>query len=257
MLRDFLAALSFANLCYLRIWSETLTYKRSDTYLMTTPPRPVEYIALMVNVLLLALVLWGLGLLAQCVLTKKTIRFAEMAVVVGLCIPLNAMRSVLANQFPYLRSPLIELLGVNGVILLGAALAICGLAITVFYHRAGARVAIVILAGLSPFCAVTFAQGILKIARYDATEYANKPPAPMIPQTGNLHARSVDHRRRVGLPAELCRSRRHTATPGTGPVAPGSDFFRSRQSAGFGNAGVDPGLLRRASGGSRPQRRAA
>ncbi len=186
MRRDFLAALSFANLCYLRVWSEMLTFKHAETYLMTTPPRPVEYIALMINVVLAGLVFWGLGLLAQRVLTGRNIRFAEMAVVLGLCIPLNALRSVLANQFPYLRSPLIELLGVRGVVMLGASLGICGLMIVIFFHRVGSRIAIVVLAGLSPFCAVTFGQAIWKAAHYDATQFANKPAAPMIPQDGKM-----------------------------------------------------------------------
>ena len=46
MRHSFLVALSFANICYLRIWAEVLTYRPSDTYLMVTPPRPVEYLAL-------------------------------------------------------------------------------------------------------------------------------------------------------------------------------------------------------------------
>ena len=181
MRRTFLVALSFANLCYLRIWSEVLTYRHSDTYLMTAPPRPVEYVALMVNVLLAALVLSGLALLAQRVLTGGKIRFAEMAVVLGLCVPLNAARSVFANQFPYLRSPLIELLGTRGVTILGACLAMAGLVAVVFFHRGVSRGAIAVLAALSPFCAVTFGQAIWKAAHYDAAEFANKPPAPMIP----------------------------------------------------------------------------
>jgi hypothetical protein len=180
MRRDLLAAFSFANLCYLRVWSEVLTYKHSDTYLMTTPPRPVEYIALMINVTVLALVLWGAGLLAQRVLTGRNIRFAEMAVVLGLAIPLNAMRSVLANQFPYLRSPLIELLGVRGVVILGGCLALAGLIATVLLHRAVARGAIAVLAALSPFCVVTFGQAVWKAKQYDASSYTNKPPAPML-----------------------------------------------------------------------------
>lgn len=179
MRRDFLAALSFANLCYLRIWSELLTYRPADTYLMTTPPQPVEYLALMVNVLFATLCLWGLALLAQRVLTGRNIRFAEMAVVLGLCIPLNALRSVLANQFPYLRSPLIDLLGVRGVLTLGACLGIGGLVAVVFFHRGVARGAIAVLAALSPFCAVTFGQAIWRAAHYDAAGFANNPPAPM------------------------------------------------------------------------------
>jgi len=45
MRHAFLVALSFANLCYLRVWSELLTYTPWDTYLMTTPPKPVAMFA--------------------------------------------------------------------------------------------------------------------------------------------------------------------------------------------------------------------
>jgi hypothetical protein len=57
MRHAFLVALSFANICYLRVWAEVLTYSPSDTYLMTTPPRPVEYLAVVANVLLAAAML--------------------------------------------------------------------------------------------------------------------------------------------------------------------------------------------------------
>ena len=69
MRQIFLAALSFANLCYLRVWSELLTYRRWDTYLMATPPKPVEYYALIANVLLAAVLLTGLTMLVTRVLT--------------------------------------------------------------------------------------------------------------------------------------------------------------------------------------------
>ncbi|MFI5105794.1 MAG: hypothetical protein ACHP79_12790, partial [Terriglobales bacterium] len=81
MRRDFLVALSFANICYLRVWSELLTYRRWDTYLMTTPPRPVEYLALVANVVLVAAAITGLSVLARRLLPGKQLRFAEMAVV--------------------------------------------------------------------------------------------------------------------------------------------------------------------------------
>ena len=83
MRRAFLVALSFANICYLRIWAEILTYRPWDTYLMTTPPRPVEYLALVVNIVLIAAVLTGLSILARRLLPGKQFRFAEMAVVLG------------------------------------------------------------------------------------------------------------------------------------------------------------------------------
>ena len=180
MLRVFLVALSFANICYLRIWAEILTYRPWDTYLMTTPPRPVEYLALVVNILLIAAVLTGLSILARRLLPGKQFRFAEMAVVLGICIPLNGVRSVLSNQFPLLKSPLIELLGLRGVMILGVCLAIAGLITVVFFHRWAARTIILALTALIPFCAVTFGQAAWKAAHYDASAFRNNPPAPMI-----------------------------------------------------------------------------
>src|ERR1035437_5753220 len=145
MRHSFLVALSFANLCYLRVWSELLTYTRGDRYLMATPPRPAEYVALVANVVLVAAALAGLGILARRVLPPKQFRFAEMAVVLGVCIPLNALRSVLSGRFPLLKSELLFRLGVRGALALGACLAIAGLIAIVFFHQ---RLASGILAAL-------------------------------------------------------------------------------------------------------------
>jgi Sulfatase len=184
MRHTFLVALSFANICYLRVWGEILTYRPWDTYLMTTPPRPVEYLALVVNILLVAAALTGLSVLARRLLPGKQFRFAEMAVVLGIFIPLNAVRAVLSNRYPLLRSPLIELLGLRGVTILGACFAIGGLiAIVCFHHRIAAAITAA-LAVLSPFCAVTFGQAAWKAAHYDASAYRNRPPAPRIADTG-------------------------------------------------------------------------
>ncbi len=183
MRHAFLVALSFANICYLRVWAELLTYRPWDTYLMTTPPRPVEYLALVCNILLMAVLLTGLSLLARRLLPGKQFRFAEMAVVLGIFIPLNALRAVLSNQFPLLKSPLIELLGLRGVMILGVCLAIAVLITVVFFHHKVAAVIIATLAALSPFCAVTFGQAAWKAAHYDDTAYRNKPPAPHLAGT--------------------------------------------------------------------------
>ena len=179
MRRAFLVALSFANLAYLRIWSEVLTYGHANTYLMTTPPRPVEYIALMANVLVAASVIRGVSILAVRVLTGKDFRFAEMAVVLGVCIPVNALRAVLSNYFPYLKSPMIELLGLHGVMIAGACVAVAGVIAIVFFHRALSLAITTVLLVLSPFCVVTFGQAIMRAARYDATDFQNKPQVPL------------------------------------------------------------------------------
>jgi hypothetical protein len=183
MRHAFLVALSFANICYLRVWAELLTYRPWDTYLMTTPPRPVEYLALVCNIVLMAVLLTGLSMLARRVLPGKQFRFAEMAVVLGIFIPLNALRAVLSKQFPLLKSPLIELLGLRGVMILGVCLAIAVLITVVFFHHKVAGAIIAILAALSPFCAVTFGQAAWKAAHYDDTAYRNRLPAPHIVST--------------------------------------------------------------------------
>ena len=180
MRRAFLAALSFANLCYLRVWSELLTYSRNDVYLMATPPKPVEYLAAIANVLLAAVAIWGLSILAVRLLKGRSFRWAEMAVVLGLCIPLNGLRGVLSNQYSYFKSPLIELLGVRGVMLLGGCIATVALVAIVFFHRKLAAAAIAVLALLSPFCAITFGQALWKASHYDAGQYAGNPVVPMI-----------------------------------------------------------------------------
>ena len=70
-------------------------------------------------------------------------------------------------------SPLIDLLGLRGVVILGACLAIGGLLAIVYFHH---RIAVAItaaLAILSPFCAVTFGQAAWKASHYDASAYRN------------------------------------------------------------------------------------
>ena len=177
--RDLAVAFSLANLCYLRVWSELLTYTRANTYLMKTPPVPAEYAAVMMNVLLAGALFWGLATGARRFLSKRAFGFVEMGFLVALAVPLNALRSVLANDFPYLRSPLFEVLGTRGVAALAGALGLGGLAVVVFFHHRAARVAAAGLAIASPFCAITFGQAIWKAVHYDDRAYADKPAAPV------------------------------------------------------------------------------
>ena len=179
MRREFLVILSFVNICYLRIWSERLTYTHSDTYLMVTPPKPMIYWALMANVLLGTLLIFGLSRLAKRIFTGPRERYLEMAIVVGLFIPINAVRSVLATQYPYLKSPLIGLLGWRGLALLGVVILVASLLAVFHYHRMVSRGVVAVLGVLSPFCLVTFGQATWKATHYDASGFANNPPAPM------------------------------------------------------------------------------
>jgi len=179
--RDLAIALSLANLSFLRVWSELLTYRRADTYLMRTPPGPAALMAAATAVLLMAGTLWALVVLARTVvltrmsLSKPAFRVAQVAFLLFLAVPLNAIRSVLSQHFTYLKSPLFELLGTRGVSILGISLAAAGLAGALLFHRKLAPIAGTVVAAFLPFCALTFGQAVWKAAHYDAGGFAAKP----------------------------------------------------------------------------------
>jgi Sulfatase len=178
--RDLMIALSLANICYLRVWSELLTYNRSDTYLMQAPPGPAVFMAAMASVLLMAGLLWALAALARATLSKAAFRVAEIGFLVFLAVPLNSIRAVLSQRFPYLKSPLFELLGTRGVVIMATVLIVAGLACAVLFHRTVAPVAGTVIMAFLPFCAVTFGQAIWKAAHYDAANFSARPPAPLL-----------------------------------------------------------------------------
>jgi Sulfatase len=179
--RDLAIALSLANICYLRVWSELLTYRRADTYLMEAPPGPAAFMAAMAGVVLMAGLLWSLAVWARATLSKPAFGVAEIGFLVFLVVPLNAIRAVLSQHFPYLKSPLFELIGTGGVKIMAVVLIVGGLACALLFHGRVAPIVATVLTAFLPFCAVTFGQAIWKAAHYDATNFAARPPAPLLP----------------------------------------------------------------------------
>ena len=179
--RDALIALSLANLCYLRVWTELLTYRRVDTYLMKLPPGPSAMFAAMANVLLLAGVLWGAATLARRSGSKRIRTLAEWGFLLFLIVPLNALRAVLSRISDLFKSTLFEVLGIRGVLIAGVSLVLAGAIGILFFHRRMAAAAAAVLAMLSPFCAVTFGQAIWKSVQYDAAGFAARPAAALLP----------------------------------------------------------------------------
>lgn len=179
MRRSWFIALSLANLCYLRVWSELLTYTRADTYLMKQPPAPAAYAAVMLDVLLAGGVLWLAGVL----LLRRFPRAADFLLLFSLLLPLNGLRAVLSNRIDVLRSPLLNVVSLRMLALIAGVTALCGIAAMVRYHRRLARLAAAALVALFPFCAVTFAQAIWKIVRYNPSAFASKSPGPALLQS--------------------------------------------------------------------------
>ncbi|MCU1235027.1 MAG: sulfatase [Candidatus Solibacter sp.] len=179
--RDFAVAISLTNLCYLRVWSELLTYRRGDTYLMKSPPGPTELAAVMTNVVLIALLLWGLVTFARKRLSIVRFRWVQAAFLLFLAVPLNALREVSAHHFPYLKSPMFEVLGPRGVAALAISLAVGGALAILLFHRKLSSIASAVLAIFLPFCAVTFGQALWNIAKYQAADYAPRALMPPLP----------------------------------------------------------------------------
>jgi hypothetical protein len=85
-LRDLLIAISFANLCYLKVWWDLLAPRQYQFFFYDAPPAPMHYLAVILNVLLLGVVVWRLRLRA--------------AYLVLIAIPLLALRNCVAHLTP-------------------------------------------------------------------------------------------------------------------------------------------------------------
>jgi hypothetical protein len=183
--RDLAIALSLANLCYLRVWSELLTYRRNDTYLMKSPPGPSALAAVMANVLIVAAILWSLTTLARKWVSPSAFGWVRAAFLLVLLLPLNALRAVASHHFDYLRSPLFDVLGPKGVMGLAALLGAAGLAIVVLLNRKTASLASSVLVAFLPFCLVTFGQALWRITTHPGADFDTRPAEPLLTPVRN------------------------------------------------------------------------
>jgi hypothetical protein len=179
---------SFANLCYLRVWSELLSYTPAQSYEMRLPPRPFEYLAVSLNV-----VFWGIviaALAAKLRLRRGGARRAgQWLFLLSLLIPLNALRSVLASRLPagqqYLKGGLYAALGPLGLAVFAAALAGGGLLAICRRGELIARAARVVLLIMAPLVPLTMLHGAWKAWRYDPLRFADKPAAARLKARGD------------------------------------------------------------------------
>jgi hypothetical protein len=178
--RDLAIGLSLANLSFLRIWTELLTYTHADAYSMHLPPSRLEYLAAVVNVLLLGALFFLAATLARRSPDPRWRTLARWAFFVALLLPINALRSMMSRFFPYLKSPLFELVGTRGVALLALGACAAGLFVMWRWPRAVTGAAAAVLLVLSPLVPMTFAQALWKAARYDASGFLDPPPAPFL-----------------------------------------------------------------------------
>jgi hypothetical protein len=154
MSKDLAIGLSLANLCFLRVWTEMLTYTWAYTYWMKVPPTRVELVAAILDVILLGCVL-GLGVhFTRGRFGKTGMKWVRRLFIVSLIIPINAIRAVVTQAVPdwdFLRSGMLVTLGSKGTILLLLGFAVVGITLILLWGRPLSHAVSIILLILSPF----------------------------------------------------------------------------------------------------------
>ena len=115
--------LSWANLLFLRVWVELLTYTRSNVFYMRQLPLPVHYLAAVTGVLSLGAALGGLSVWADRQHSRRLTMAMDGLRLLMIVLVANQLRLALSTMipsvYPWLRQPLLRRAGWTGIALGG------------------------------------------------------------------------------------------------------------------------------------------
>ncbi|HKW98495.1 MAG TPA: sulfatase-like hydrolase/transferase [Bryobacteraceae bacterium] len=109
---------------------------------------------------------------------SRVARALRYGVLLLVLIALNAFREVASQYQPYLRGPLIRVLGESGVLWAALVLGAITVTVLVVWHSALYRLVMRGLLVLSLFVPVTVGQAVWKASNYDDSRFLDGPPAP-------------------------------------------------------------------------------
>ncbi|MCS6952665.1 MAG: sulfatase-like hydrolase/transferase [Bryobacteraceae bacterium] len=179
--------LSWANLCYLRVWSELLSYTEADLFTMVSEPARADYVAALGGMTVLGLAAWAAVRLARR-LPSRLLPWLRWVPVVALLVPLNALRIVVSEQVPwlygYLRQPVIGRISIEGLWLSAGLLAVAGLAVVWRFRRSAPRWPVVTALISLPLLPVTTGQALWRSAHSPTAVAASTQR----PQVSGAHA---------------------------------------------------------------------
>jgi hypothetical protein len=178
--RVFVLCLSFANLCFLRTWSEI--QDDPDAFFNRSPPTWAHLAAALLDVLILAVILWVPVMLVVRSRKPVWIRSLKWCILAGFMAPLNTIR--LDSDVVRLSG---EILDVRyGRLALGIAGFALGAFMLVRWERLSARVTSVVLTVLLPVLPLTVAASAWHLSRrtYSSPSgtLAGRPLLPALPQ---------------------------------------------------------------------------
>jgi hypothetical protein len=181
LVRLFIICLSYANLCFLNSWAEISDhgYDFLRKYTVTWP----KVVALTIDILIVAALIWGILYLALASARRLWIRTAKWAGMAGLLLPLNAIRtdehldSMRKAYFPH--TPVLQIL----ILLLGVAVV---LYLLFNWERISTRIASALLILLAPTMPLVVANAAWQVSTGPPASFLrNKPLQPAFPQGAN------------------------------------------------------------------------
>jgi hypothetical protein len=173
---DWLAALSLANLVFLRCWAELLSPEQTRIYWLDNTPAPAHYVSLIIDIILLGTFFYALmgGLRRKSRWATRIMLASGLLILISL---VNSLRTLIANpgtslflRFVEQRAPVI---GVGVAIVLVGALVFGGIRALRPVYR--------MLIVISPFLLFTVGQSVYRIATYREDAIHDGPMAAHLP----------------------------------------------------------------------------
>ena len=175
-LKDFLIALTLANLCFLSAWRTLLNPLHYSYYHWKIYPGFNEYLALLINVFLLTAVFWGVTAVARWSGKRFLVWMVRWAFLLALIIPFNDLR---LQFFGTSSSGIISKLG-SALSLLPFLFILLAIAVK-RWRMAVFRIAVALMLIVSPFTLITFVQGawLAYKFRHHAALAQDRPAIPL------------------------------------------------------------------------------
>lgn len=175
--KDIAIGISLANLMFVRISSQILTFTAGDAYTMKRPPSPAMYAATMLDISFVGAAITLVIRLGRAARRRWFHKFAPFIAVAFMALPLNSIRGTIGTQGLTV-GPM--LLVKQPVLLAVIAIASAPLIIAAVIRWPQRVLAVIggVLLIFSPLAPVVFAQALWKMASYDPSAYADKPVAP-------------------------------------------------------------------------------
>jgi hypothetical protein len=171
---------SFANLCFFRVWEETLDYRPRETQMMTHIPSPAGYYATMSAVLTLAALLFGCLRFCRDHLKPRSFRFVRFTSFALLAVPLNGVRVGLSAYTKYMKSPMLEWLGPRVLLFLVLPVVAAGIWSLWKWQEQFSKGLTNVLLALLPLCVLTFGEAAWRIVSYPGDLLGDRAPAPAL-----------------------------------------------------------------------------